>query len=513
LLIKGFCTPVQDEPAYGCDESSMTACATAPGRTSPHCSGGACADGACLPDHLDCNGQASDGCEAWLLDPKTCGSCSTACAPGQVCRSTGCAAACGPLETQVGSSCVDTTTQCSVPCAPPFHGTAACSGATCTITCDAGHALCNGACVDEQHDPKHCGGCNACPSPPDGGAMACVAGTCTPSCPAGLTLCGNTCADLATSLDHCGACATPCTSGLCAGGTCDASLPRVLMSGVKLGVLAVDATTVFYADQTASTIGRVEKTGGPATVLATGESGVQGLAVDSAYVYWSSKTANVIKRVAKSGGTVQTVATATQPTVVQVDATDVFWANTASAQLLEAPSTGGGSTTVLGSVSVASVLADIAIDGTHAYWVAPSLQGGLFRTPKDGTGSKEASPSLNAWRIALDQDRVYVISDSPYQGLARQKKDFTGPAQRLLDVSGAQLVDALAVGSRYAYLHSSAPFNGTALSGKLLKCGGAFVAPACALPCFSTDAYGAHLVTDDTFVYGVANGALQRTPQ
>jgi hypothetical protein len=62
----------------------------------------------CIEGLADCNGIVSDGCEADLTSDATCGSCTNACL-GAV-----------------------------------TAGTDACSGSTCTLTCDAGSASCNG---------------------------------------------------------------------------------------------------------------------------------------------------------------------------------------------------------------------------------------------------------------------------------------------------------------------------------------------------------------------------------
>src|SRR6185437_14800668 len=100
-------------------------------------------------------------------------------------------------------------------------------------------------------------------------------------------------------------CGNACANGLCVNGTCEPSLPRVLAQGSTYGALAVDATAVYYADTGASTIAKVQKTGGTPTVLATGESNVTAIAVDGTSVYWLGGATNTIKKVAKAGGTVQ----------------------------------------------------------------------------------------------------------------------------------------------------------------------------------------------------------------
>ena len=104
-------------------------------------------------------------------------------------------------------------------------GSAGTSGASGGSTqCQSGLAVCAGACINTQTDPKNCGGCGvAC-----GSTQQCVNGAC--SCSAlGATFiaCGAACVDDATDEANCGACAKTCAAGtscqaaMCA---CDAPL-------------------------------------------------------------------------------------------------------------------------------------------------------------------------------------------------------------------------------------------------------------------------------------------------
>jgi len=84
--------------------------------------------------------------------------------------------------------------------------------------CDG--ATCDGACVDTDADPLHCGACGVACDDGD----ACVDGSCAPSCPEGATPCGGACVDTDRDVLHCGACDAPCA----AAETCDegACVPR-----------------------------------------------------------------------------------------------------------------------------------------------------------------------------------------------------------------------------------------------------------------------------------------------
>jgi len=85
---------------------------------------------------------------------------------------------------------------------------------------------CNGACIDTQSDPKHCGACgNACGSglvcQGDGQTASCVG-----SCDSNFTDCDGACVSLQDHVSHCGSCgnscgdANICTADSCNGGEC-----------------------------------------------------------------------------------------------------------------------------------------------------------------------------------------------------------------------------------------------------------------------------------------------------
>jgi hypothetical protein len=91
------------------------------------CTAGRCAIGACVAGFVNCDGDATNGCEVnTQTDPTNCGACGTACAAGQVC-----------------------------------------SGGACRASCAAGQTECSGACTSTQTDPSNCSACgNRCPVRP-----------------------------------------------------------------------------------------------------------------------------------------------------------------------------------------------------------------------------------------------------------------------------------------------------------------------------------------------------------
>ncbi len=119
-----------------------------------------------------------------------------------------------------GESCAGGT--CTKACGGSCEdGREVCDGNTCA--CRDGLVRCGGDCIDPNADPDHCGGCNeACDGDRMCSAGACVAGP----CPAGTTACDGACVDLAADPLHCGSCDTECRSAqVCVAGVCQDAWP------------------------------------------------------------------------------------------------------------------------------------------------------------------------------------------------------------------------------------------------------------------------------------------------
>lgn len=164
----------------------------------------------CPTDRIACG----DTCVDPQTDPKHCGTCSKACAAGQVCAAAACTCTTG--LTACGAACVDTASDpkncgaCGTDC-----GAMVCASGKCTGTCPGTTTNCAGACVDTKTSAIHCGACGkACPA-----GTTCVGGAC--ACPSGKTLCGDTCVDAQTDVANCGGCGKACGAGQsCTAGAC-----------------------------------------------------------------------------------------------------------------------------------------------------------------------------------------------------------------------------------------------------------------------------------------------------
>ncbi len=169
------------------DATNCGACrsACAPANAAGACVGGACTVAACQAGFGDCDGAASNGCEANLAaDVSHCGGCATACSLPNAsaacsagrCVIAACAGAFGNCDGSTPNGCeVDLSSTpsscgaCGARCALPNTASAGCAGGGCTVlACVGGYGNCDGAAsngceANLSADPNNCGGCGARP--------------------------------------------------------------------------------------------------------------------------------------------------------------------------------------------------------------------------------------------------------------------------------------------------------------------------------------------------------------
>jgi hypothetical protein len=187
------------------------------------------------------------------------------------------------------------------------------------------------------------------------------------------------CTDLATDPDNCGTCGHKCSdTSACNAKACGAD-PTVLVPAIAgcTGVtLAINGTSVFYADEAHGTINKV---GGTAAVV-SGEMGPTLLASNGANLYWYNKTTKTIRTVPAAGGTAKDVFknTATPTAMTQNDVGGFLVSPDASKiyisigfTVVSAPLTNGvaGTTTIIVQEDHGEPNA-LALDGT-AHIVTP----------------------------------------------------------------------------------------------------------------------------------------------
>ena len=207
--------------------------------------GARCVDGACVFECLlspgvfqDCNGVLDDGCEVDIhSDPRNCGSCGNACAPGVRCIKGTCGCPTGQIDCAgnciepryddlncgtCGNACQDPPTAC----APmPTNTAYGCADGKCgALKCQGGFGDCNhdlakgcasDGCETDLTTHDDCGACgNACLpeqecTPDDEGIPRCK-DTCAKI---GLTECLGECLDILSDPRACGGCGVACQPG------------------------------------------------------------------------------------------------------------------------------------------------------------------------------------------------------------------------------------------------------------------------------------------------------------
>jgi len=208
-----------------------------------HCADGACTRD-CPPGFIVCDGLCTDPQQ----DPRHCGAggacmgddAGDVCLDGQACAAGRCLWRCPVGLLACDGGCIDPHTDAnhcgaSGDCTGPELGQActadeACEEGACVPRCDPGELVCDGACVDPDSDPQHCGATWQCMGMDAGEVcqppQVCDQGACESSCSPPLSPCDGGCVDLGTDRDHCSGCGLACEPGeSCSGGVCELGCP------------------------------------------------------------------------------------------------------------------------------------------------------------------------------------------------------------------------------------------------------------------------------------------------
>lgn len=150
--------------------------------------------------------------------------------------------------------------------------------------------------------------------------------------------------------------------------------------------LAADGSSVYWTQ--AASIGggavmRMGLGGESPTALASGLSSPRGLALDASSVYWADDGDRTVRKVSLAGGAVTTLATAPgSPAFVAVDSAAVYWtipgAIPGEGSVMKVGLQGGAAVTLASGQPGPT---RIVLDGCHVYWLDASA-GAIMKVPK-----------------------------------------------------------------------------------------------------------------------------------
>ena len=268
-------------------------------------------------------------------------------------------------------------------------------------------------------DPMHCGECdNAC-SASAGEQAVCEEGVCRTDCAAGRGDCNGDASDgcetdLLTEVLHCGACNRSCGETACSSGACEV------------------------------------------VTLADGQNSPIGIALSDTHVYWANfAPAENVQRVLKDGGVIEVVASdLLSPYEILPDGDTVYITEygsppDANARVLAA-SLVSGPLTVLTEGQVAA--GELALDGTHVYWVSHDKPEASIHRIARGGGADEVlfTGEGSVLDLRLHGGQLYWLGQG--EGIGRiVRGDLDGSGREVLvdDIANPALEFAIDGGQIY----------------------------------------------------------------
>ncbi len=178
--------------------------------------------------------------------------------------------------------------------------------------------------------------------------------------------------------------------------------------------IAVDATHVYWTNDTTNMVQRIEIAGGDPELLADGQEGAYAIAIDATHAYWTNQAGDAVMRIDKDGGEPELLDAAYDPTGIAVDQTDVYWISTVG--VYKVAKEGGDGVQLAPNEGK---LGGIALSSTHVYWtdhegwdtmegdMDPYLEGRIMRISKGG-GSASEVVGAQDFPYGIDTDSQYV---------------------------------------------------------------------------------------------------------
>jgi hypothetical protein len=133
--------------------------------------------------------------------------------------------------------------------------------------------------------------------------------------------------------------------------------------------MVADATQVYWVNPSNGTdILALPVGGGTPSTLATAQSAASCIVLDATNLYWGDDSASVVVQVPLVGGTATTLASSVSPSNLAVDTTSVYWADSNTGQIFSAPIAGGAVSTLVTEQQTG--VTGLAVDSSNIYWVS-----------------------------------------------------------------------------------------------------------------------------------------------
>ncbi|MEW6128691.1 MAG: C25 family cysteine peptidase [Acidobacteriota bacterium] len=245
--------------------------------------------------------------------------------------------------------------------------------------------------------------------------------------------------------------------------------------------VAVDATNIYWLEQSSGELKKMPKMGGAMTTLASGLSNPRLLVVNGDFLYFTEDTSPYrIGKIAISGGSITTLINV--PPDLQdslgakglaVDGTYVYWTEgcCGSGKVRKIP-VGGGAATLLAQGVQGGNPKGLALDESFVYFVdwGCCCSGGIHRVSKAGGAVTALGTGLlcGPTNLAVDEDFVYWAEAGNVPGNSSVNKIAKSGGATIALAGGVESPVQVAIDAAYVYVTAS----GSSLVKKVPKAGG-----------------------------------------
>jgi len=229
----------------------------------------------------------------------------------------------------------------------------------------------------------------------------------------------------------------------CAKGMCK---PTELATGIKPVGIALDANSIYFADDGAQAIRVMPKTGGSPTTLSSNQVTPYYVAFDAGTVYWTKADQGALMKRA-SGSTPVALTTGMQtPLGVAIVGATAYVAEAGTSRVAKV-ATDGSSKGLLVTLDSGMYVEGLATDGVTV-WVSYNATDTIVQLPiAGGTVSTFVQGQGKPAGLAVDQTSVYWVNQS--SGELRKKPKAGGAVTTLSE--NLQLGVGVAVDSQWVY--------------------------------------------------------------